>query len=157
MERTLLLYSHLKNSMTTNHSISFWIICIVVNLCLLSRREDYSFNLVSTFFWVQWITKPANKQVKWKVKSLGGVKWCQIWVFSLLTFWMGAGHHLSWLAQVELIKEHLLNSSVNNKIYFHCLLEKKTKMLYFSLLKMITNFFVKLLNSCCPNIAIFYN
>lgn len=30
--------------------MSFWIISIVVNPCTLSASEDYSFNLVSTFF-----------------------------------------------------------------------------------------------------------
>lgn len=50
--------------------MSFWIICIVVNLHILGGSEDYSFNLDSTFF----SSVNNKKRVKWKVKSLGGVE-----------------------------------------------------------------------------------
>lgn len=73
--------------------MSFWITGIVVNHHILIASENSRLNLVSIFFssMHNWARQQAS-QMESEVIRWGEVM--SIWVFSLLTFWMGAGPHL---------------------------------------------------------------
>lgn len=54
--------------------MSFWITATVVNPCIRSASEDCSFNAIGIFFSSMNNSARQHKLVKWKLKSLGGVK-----------------------------------------------------------------------------------